>query len=98
MDEYIRADNVFWQRREEAYRYFEMTRGFVRRIHPSHVRTIHYPSSRNKEETMLKTISKAPSLQGCNKVLIGHQLQEAEEEGSVPNPEGCSIYSVGTIR
>jgi hypothetical protein len=47
MDEYIRADNVFRQRREEASRYFEMTRGFARRIHPSHVRTIHYPSSRN---------------------------------------------------
>jgi hypothetical protein len=27
MDEYIRANN-FWQRREEAYRYYEMTRGF----------------------------------------------------------------------
>ena len=30
MDEYIRADNDFRQRREEAYRYFEMTRGFCR--------------------------------------------------------------------
>jgi hypothetical protein len=28
MDEYIRADNDFRQRREEAYRFFEMTRGF----------------------------------------------------------------------
>jgi hypothetical protein len=56
------------------------------------------PAQETTEETMLKTISKAPSLKGCNKVLIGHQLQEAEEEGSVPNPEGCSIYSVGTIR
>jgi hypothetical protein len=28
MDEYIRADNDFRQRREEAYRYSEMTRGF----------------------------------------------------------------------
>jgi hypothetical protein len=27
MDEYIRADNDFRQRREEAYRYSEMTRG-----------------------------------------------------------------------
>ena len=56
------------------------------------------PAQETTEETMLKTINKDPSLQGCNKVLIGHQLQEAEEEGSVPNPEGCSIYSVGTIR
>jgi hypothetical protein len=42
MDEYIRANN-FWQRREEAYRYYEMTRGFGGRFHPRHVRTIHNP-------------------------------------------------------
>jgi hypothetical protein len=45
MDEYIRADNDFQQRREEAYRYFEMTRGFEGRLHPRHVRTIHNPST-----------------------------------------------------
>jgi hypothetical protein len=28
MDEYIRVDNDFRQRREEAYRFFEMTKGF----------------------------------------------------------------------
>jgi hypothetical protein len=36
MDEYIRADNDFHQRREEAYRFSEMTRGFGGRIHPRH--------------------------------------------------------------
>jgi hypothetical protein len=41
MDEYIRADNDFRQRREEAYRYSEMTRGFRGRLHPRHVRMIH---------------------------------------------------------
>ena len=80
-----------------------MTRGFGGRLHPRHVRTIHNPSSSDDKETTLKAISKAPSLQGHNKVLIGHQLQEVEEEeaseeGLVPNPEGCSIYSVGKIR
>jgi hypothetical protein len=45
IDEYIRADNDFCQRREEAYRYFEMTRGFGGRLHPRHVRTIHNPST-----------------------------------------------------
>jgi hypothetical protein len=45
MDEYIRADKDFRQRREEAYRYSEMTRGFGGRLHPRHVRTIHNPSS-----------------------------------------------------
>jgi hypothetical protein len=38
-DEYIRANNDFRQRREEAYRYSKMTRGFVGRLHPRHVRT-----------------------------------------------------------
>jgi hypothetical protein len=41
MDEYIRADNDFCQRREEAYRFSEMTRGFGGRIHPRNVRSIH---------------------------------------------------------
>jgi hypothetical protein len=41
MDEYIRPDNEFRQRREEAYRFSEMTRGFRGRLHPRHVRSIH---------------------------------------------------------
>jgi hypothetical protein len=41
MDEYIRTDNDFRQRREEAYRFSEMIRGFGGRIHPRHVRSIH---------------------------------------------------------
>jgi hypothetical protein len=45
MDEYIRADNDFRQSREEAYRYFEMIRGFGGRLHPRHVRTIHNPNT-----------------------------------------------------
>jgi hypothetical protein len=61
------------------------------------------PAQATTEETTLKTISKAPSLQGCNKAPSDHQLQEAEEEeaseeDSIPNPEGCSIYSMGKIR
>jgi hypothetical protein len=34
MDEYIRANNDFCQRREEAYMYSEMTRGFEGRLTP----------------------------------------------------------------
>jgi hypothetical protein len=45
MDGYSRANNDFRQRREEAYRYSEMTRGFGGRLHPSHVRTIHNPNT-----------------------------------------------------
>jgi hypothetical protein len=44
MDEYIRANNDFRQRREEAYRYSEMARGFGGWLHPRHVRAIHNPS------------------------------------------------------
>jgi hypothetical protein len=47
MDEYIRADNDFHQRRQEAYRFSEMTRGFGGRIHPRHVRSIHSSSQKN---------------------------------------------------
>jgi hypothetical protein len=45
MDEYIRDDNDFRRRREEAYRYSEMARGFGGRFHPRHVRSIHNPSA-----------------------------------------------------
>jgi hypothetical protein len=41
MDEYIWANNDFCQRREEAYRFSKMTRGFGGRIHPRLVRLIH---------------------------------------------------------
>jgi hypothetical protein len=45
MEEYMRADNDFWQRREEAYIYSKMTWGFKGRLHPRHVRMIYKPSS-----------------------------------------------------
>jgi hypothetical protein len=45
MDEYIIADNDFWQRREEAYKYSKMARGFRGIFHPRHVRTIHNASA-----------------------------------------------------
>jgi hypothetical protein len=41
MDEYIWADNEFRQRKEEAYKFSEMARGFGGRIHPRHIRSIH---------------------------------------------------------
>jgi hypothetical protein len=45
MDDYIHVDNDLRQRRKEAYRYSEMTRGFGGRLHPRHVRTIHNPTA-----------------------------------------------------
>jgi hypothetical protein len=48
MDEYIQANNDFRQRREEAYMFSEMTRGFEGRLHPRHVRSIHNSNANNE--------------------------------------------------
>jgi hypothetical protein len=55
MDEYIRADNDFRQRREEAYRFFEMTRGFGGRVHPRHVKSIHSSSQNDDKGSQLQS-------------------------------------------
>src|SRR5688572_16681099 len=49
IDEYIRADNDFRQRREEAYRFSEIARGFGGRFHPRHVRSIHSTQNDDRE-------------------------------------------------
>jgi hypothetical protein len=54
MDEYIRADNDFRQRREEAYRFSEMTRGFGGRIHPRHVISIHNSSQNDDRGSQMQ--------------------------------------------
>jgi hypothetical protein len=54
MDEYIWADNDFRQRREEAYRFSEMTRGFGGRIHARHVRSIHSSSQNDNKGSQLQ--------------------------------------------
>jgi hypothetical protein len=54
MDEYIRADNNFRQRREEAYRFSEMTRGFEGRIHLRHFRSIHNSSQNDDKGSQLQ--------------------------------------------
>jgi hypothetical protein len=59
MDEYIRADNDFRQKREEAYRFSEMTRGFGGRIHPRHVRSIH-SSNQNDDKGSVGAKAKTP--------------------------------------
>jgi hypothetical protein len=41
MDEYIRADNYFCQRREEFHRYTKVARGFGGWLHLRHVESIH---------------------------------------------------------
>jgi hypothetical protein len=54
MDDYIRADNDFHQRREEAYRFSEMTRGFGGRVHPRHIRSIHSSSHHDDKGSQLQ--------------------------------------------
>jgi hypothetical protein len=54
MDEYIRADNDFRPRTEEAYRFSEMTRGFGGRIHPRHVRLIHNSTQNDDRGSQLQ--------------------------------------------
>jgi hypothetical protein len=78
MDEYIRANNDFRQRREEAYRYSKMARGFGGRFHPRHVRSIHNTSPSDDREIKPTGNSIAPNHQGRNKVPSSRQLQEAE--------------------
>jgi hypothetical protein len=48
MDGYIHADNDFRQRREEAYKFSEIARGFGGRIHPRHVRSIHFTQNNDR--------------------------------------------------
>jgi hypothetical protein len=54
MNEYIRGDNDFRQRREEAYRFSEMTRGFGERIHPRHVKSIHNSTQNDDKGNQLQ--------------------------------------------
>jgi hypothetical protein len=54
MDEYIWADNDFRQRRKDAYRFSEMTRGFGARIDPRHVRSIHNSSQNDDKGSQLQ--------------------------------------------
>jgi hypothetical protein len=90
MDEYIRADNDFRQRREEAYRFSEMTRGFEGRIHPRHVRSIHNSiqsddrGSHSRDRIILR------KLRDNNKALSGRQLQELEAPGASEEDMGTS--------
>jgi hypothetical protein len=72
MDEYIRADNDFQQRREEAYKYSKMARGFGGRFHPRHVRSIHNAGPSDDRGVNLKGNNTTPNHQGRNKVPSGH--------------------------
>jgi hypothetical protein len=103
MDEYIRADNDFRQRREEAYRFSEMTRGFEGRIHPRHVRLIHNSTQSDDKGSQPQGSQYTSQSSGNNKALSDHQLQGAEAPGASGEDLGISLerstaYSVVRTR
>jgi hypothetical protein len=103
MDEYIRADNDFRQRMEEAYRYSEMTRGFGGRLHPRHIRKIHNPNTNDDKAN--HTQSSKPSSQSSGIQQTSYKPPalrgrggEASKEGMAISPENYSAYSVAKTR
>jgi hypothetical protein len=103
MDEYIRADNDFRERREEAYRYSEMTRGFEGRLHPRHVRTIHNPNASDDRANNAQSSQHSSQSLGMQQTSYRPPTSrgrggEASEEGMVISPGNYSAYSVVKIR
>jgi hypothetical protein len=102
MDEYIRADNDFWQRREEAYRFSEMTRGFEGRIHLG-TSDLSILLRMTIGEVSNKDRNIPPRLRGSNRTILGPQLQGAEasrasEEGLGINQGKFTVYSAVRTR
>jgi hypothetical protein len=98
MDEYIRADNDFHQRREEAYRFSEMTRGFRGRLTPGMYDQSTTPIPTMIGTAMLNIAIIVLRLRACNILLSDHQLREVEEEEVLVvedlaiNLEGCTAF------
>jgi hypothetical protein len=93
MDEYIRADNDFRQRREEAYRFSEMTRGFGGRIHPRHVRSIH--STQNDDRGSQQQRSQYSSqASGQQQSSFRPLAKEAEAPGALEEGLGISLGKI----
>jgi hypothetical protein len=103
MDEYIRADNDFRQRREEAYRFSEMTRGFGGRIHPRHVKSIHNSAQSDDRGSQQQRPQYSSQASGQQQSFFRPQLQEAEAPGASEEGLGISLekfiaYSVVMTR
>jgi hypothetical protein len=103
MDEYIRADNDFHQRREEAFRFSEMTRGFGGRFHPRHVRSIHNSTQSDDRGSQQQRPQYSSQASGSSKALSGRQRQGAEAPGALGedlgiNQEKITTYSVVKTR
>jgi hypothetical protein len=88
MDEYIRANNDFRQRREEAYRFSEITRGYRGRVHPRHVRSIHSTQNDNRGSQQQRP-QYSFQASGQQQSYLRPQLQGAEAPGA--SEEGLGI-------
>jgi hypothetical protein len=86
MDEYIRVDNDFRQRREEAYRYSEITRGFGGRLHPRHVNTIHNPNAKDE---------RADNAQSSHHSSQSSGMQQTSYRPLAPRGRGRRSFSGG---
>jgi hypothetical protein len=86
MDEYIQADNDFRQRREEAYMFSEMTRGFGGRLHPRHVRSIHN-SNANDE--------RANNAQSSHHISQSSSMQQTPYRPLAPRGRGGRSFNGG---
>jgi hypothetical protein len=88
MGEYIWADNDFRQRREEAYRFSEMTRGYRGRLHPRHARSIHN-SNANDE--------RANNAQSSHHSSQSSGMQQTSYRPPAPRGRGGRSFSGGRI-
>jgi hypothetical protein len=103
MDEYIRADNDFHQRREEAYRFSEMTRGFGGRIHPRHVRLIHSSSQSDDKGSQFQRPQHSAQSSGQQHSSFRPPAQRGRAAGALEedmgiNPGKSIAYSVVKTR
>jgi hypothetical protein len=103
MDEYIQANNDFRQRREEAYMYSEMTRGFGGRLRPRHIRTIHNPNT-NDDRTN-HTQSSQHSSQSSGMQQTSYRPPAPRGRGGEDSGKGmeislgnCFVYSMAKTR
>jgi hypothetical protein len=105
MDEYIRADNDFRQRREEAYKFSKIIEGFVGRLHPRHVRSIHNSSANDERASNVQHNhhnSQSSSMQQTSFRPLAPRGKGGRsfsvEEGLAINPESCTVFFVARTR
>jgi hypothetical protein len=103
MDEYVRADSDFRQRREEAYRFSEMTRASKDESTRGMSGRFIAPVRTTTNGASFRGHNTPHSLRGSSKALSGHQLQGAEaprasEEDSRISPGRSTVYSVVRTR